>query len=257
MPNSILVTGGTGTLGRAVVSRLDAAEHRVRVLSRKRPPAEPASHETVHGDLLTGAGITEAVADVDVIVHCATSNGRRDVTATRHLIDAARSETPPHLMYVSIVGCDRIPLGYYRAKQECERLVEASGLPWTIVRVTQFHDLLAAIFAAQRRLPFVVVPSGPSFQPIDVHDVADHLTQIAGRAPAGRAPDLGGPQIRTLADLARTYRQATGRRPKVLQAPIPGRIVRGYRQGRHLAPDNIFGHTTFEQFLSRSSETSR
>lgn len=256
MANSILVTGGTGTLGRAVVDRLVGGDDDVRVLSRRRASGR-TRYDWAQGDLRTGAGLAEAVIGVDVIIHCATSNGRADVAATRHLIHSARSHGRPHIVYVSIAGSDRIPLAYYRAKQECERLVEASGLPWTILRATQFHDLIATLFAAQRRLPGVVVPAGISFQPIDVRDVADSLAEIAGQAPAGRAPDIGGPEIRTADDLARTYCRATGRRRAVLPVFLPGEIFRGYRQGRHLVAENAVGRTTFDEFLAESPATSR
>lgn len=253
MRNSILVTGGTGTLGSAVVARLVAAEHSVRVLSRQVGSTGGGRHERVRGDLRTGAGLAEAVRDAEVIIHCATSNGHADVAATRNLIDAARSGDRPHIVYVSIVGSDRIPLGYYRAKQECERLVENSGLPWTILRATQFHDLINTIFGAQRWLPVVVAPAGISFQPIDVRDVAEHLARIADRPPAGRAPDIGGPEIRTAGDLARTHRAATGHRRAVLSLRLPGKIFRGYRQGRHLAPGNAAGRITFDEFAARAA----
>lgn len=252
MRNSILVTGGTGTLGAAVVSRFVAAEHNVRVLSRKRDSTDGGRCEWAQGDLRTGAGLIEAVTDVQVIIHCATSNGSPDVVATRNLIHAARGDSHPHLVYVSIVGSDQIPLSYYRAKQECERLVENSGLPWTTLRATQFHNLIATIFATQRWLPVTLVPAGISFQPIDVRDVADHLARIADGPAAGRAPDIGGPEIRTIDDLARTYREATGRRRAVLPVPLPGEVFRGYRQGRHLTPENAIGRTTFDEFLAES-----
>ncbi|MBE9373711.1 NAD(P)H-binding protein [Saccharopolyspora sp. HNM0983] len=249
MPLPILVTGGTGTLGRAVVARLAEAGRTARVLSRSERSAVDAGCDRVRGDLRTGAGLADAVAGSEVIVHCATTNGRGDVAATRNLLHAA-GRGHPHVVYISIVGSDRIPLGYYRAKQECERLLETGSLPWTILRATQFHDLLAALFAAQRRSPVTLVPAATPFQPIDVRDVAAELTRIAERPPAGRVPDIGGPQVRTAADLARSYRAATGRRGAVLPVALPGRLGRGFRRGWNLVPDGGAGTTTFEEFLT-------
>ncbi|ASO18287.1 uncharacterized protein YbjT (DUF2867 family) [Actinoalloteichus hoggarensis] len=257
MSRSILVTGGTGTLGRAVVTRLSATMHDVRVLSRSTAPTGPAARGWFRGDLRTGAGLDEALAHADVILHCATTGGRADVAATRRLIAAAADGGRPRLVYVSIVGCDRIPLRYYRAKQECERLIESSGLPWTIVRVTQFHDLIAAFFTAQRRLPAVLVPSGVSFQPIDVRDVADRLAEIIGRVSVGREPDIGGPEISTAAELARTYRGAVGGRRAVLPISLPGRVLRGLRRGGNLVPGNAVGQRTFGEFLAQAPAGSR
>jgi uncharacterized protein YbjT (DUF2867 family) len=190
-----------------------------------------------------------AVAGVDSIVHCATS-GSGDEQATRTLIDAVRrSGASPHLVYISIVGIDRIPMFYYRAKLESERLIEASSLPWTILRATQFHDLVAGLFHAQRHLPVLVAPTF-SFQPVDVRDVAARLAELASGPASGRVADLGGPQVRTARELAQIYLHAHGRRRRVLPLTLPGRAFAALRAGANLVPDGDRGRLTFEQFLT-------
>jgi len=236
---TVLVTGGTGTLGSALVARLD----RPRVLSRR------AGTGRVVGDLRTGEGLDEAVADASVIVHCATAP-RGDADATARLVAAARRAGAPHLVYVSIVGVDRIPLPYYREKLRAERIVEDSGLPATILRATQFHDLLATLFATTARAGVLPVLARTSFQPIAVGDVADRLATIVAGPAQGRATDIGGPEVRPMADLARAWRHATGRRRPVLPLRLPGAIAGGYRAGAHLAPAHADGVVTFEQFLA-------
>ena len=238
---TVLVTGGTGTLGRALVPLLDDP----RVLSRRDGPGRAV------GDLDTGAGLDAAVAGASVVVHLA-SRPRGDSAATARLVDAARRAGTPHLVHVSIVGADRIPLPYYREKVRSERLVEESGLPWTILRATQFHDLLAGLFAAAARAGALPVLAGTSFQPIAVDDVAARLAALAAGPPQGRAADLGGPEVRTMADLARAWSAATGRRRPVLPLRLPGAIARGYRSGAHLAPAHAEGVVTFEQYLAAS-----
>src|SRR5215218_10286539 len=131
-----LVTGATGTLGAPTVAGLRAAGHDVRALSRRSGPG------LVTGDLLTGEGIAPALADATVVVHLATSRRRKDVAIARTLLDAAAQARPEHLVLMSIVGIEHIPLGYYRDKVEVERLVTESGVPHTILRATQFHDLV-------------------------------------------------------------------------------------------------------------------
>ncbi|HSK60875.1 MAG TPA: NAD(P)H-binding protein, partial [Actinomycetospora sp.] len=215
---TVLVTGGTGTLGRALVARLG----RPRVLSRRAGPGH------VVGDLRTGEGLDDAVADVSVIVHCATAP-RGDAAATERLLAAARRAGTPHVVHVSIVGADRIPLPYYREKVRAERVVESSGLPATILRATQFHDLLATLFATTARAGVLPVLAATSFQPIAVDDVAARLAEIVAGAPQGRATDLGGPEVRGMDDLARAWRHATGRRRPVLPLRLPGAIARGFR----------------------------
>ncbi|MGW0179857.1 SDR family oxidoreductase [Nocardia sp. NPDC003345] len=252
MTKRILVTGGTGRLGRALVPRLLAAGHEVRVLTRSE--RDPREHEWIVGDLRTGAGLAAAAADIEVIVHLATTNGRGDIAATRALIEAARAAGGPHLVYLSIVGIDHHALGYYRAKAECEALLQHSDLPWTTLRATQFHDLIAEIFDLQRWSPVLAVPAKVSFQPVDVLEVADRLAELAAGPPSGRVPDMGGPQVRSVTDLAHAYLRVIGRRRPVLAVPLPGRTMRDFRSGTHLAPEHADGRITFEEFLAARAE---
>jgi uncharacterized protein YbjT (DUF2867 family) len=242
----ILVTGGTGNLGRSVVRELRDAGREARVLSRRPGP------DHVVGDLTTGAGIDDAVRGAGAIVHCATDtrSPRNDVTAARTLIEAAHRHGAPHLVFISIVGVDRVPLGYYRAKREAEQLVTESGLPWTILRATQFHDLALTLTRLLARMPVLVVPAGTSMQPVDAGEVAARLVRLALDAPVGWAPELGGPEVVPFADLARTYLRVTGRRRPVLPVRLPGAVARGYRDGGHLTPAHADGRRTFEDFLA-------
>jgi uncharacterized protein YbjT (DUF2867 family) len=143
-----------------------------------------------------------------------------------------------HLVYVSIVGVDAVPLGYYRAKLDCERIIAESGVPFTILRATQFHDFVAGAFLAQRRLPRVVTLDVP-FQPISTEAVAGRLASLVTAAPAnGRVDDLGGPEVLPMAELARQWLEARGLAPeaaarRVVQWHAPGRLVGAYRTGLH------------------------
>jgi uncharacterized protein YbjT (DUF2867 family) len=246
-----LVTGGTGKLGRAVVQRLDDGHREIRVLSRQaQPPGAPTEYRHVVGDLRTGQGLDAAVRGVGAIVHCATTYGKGDITATRNLIDAAlRRGSTPHLVYISIVGVDVIPVPYYRDKLAAEQMIADSGLPWTVQRTTQFHDLVASFFAWQRRFPLTLTLQRFRFQPIDVRDVADRLADLAVSDPAGRAPDIGGPQVRDMRDLATDYDKAHGLRRRVVSLRVPGRIARGFTEGANLVPHNVVGTFTFDDFL--------
>jgi uncharacterized protein YbjT (DUF2867 family) len=236
------------------VERLAAAGHLVRVASRRQPDQPlPAHAEWTRLDLATGSGLTEAVTEVDVVVHCATSGrGRADLAAARRLVDAAREAGVRHLVYISIVGVDRVPLGYYQAKLAVERLLAESGIGWTVLRTTQFHDLISAFFRLQRRLPVTFAIAGTRFQPIEVREVADRLAELAAAPPAGRVADLGGPEVLDCADLARTYLRAVGRHRPVLPLWLPGAIFAGYRRGGHLAPDRADGRITYAEHLATS-----
>ncbi|MFF4541441.1 SDR family oxidoreductase [Streptomyces aureus] len=244
---TILVTGGTGTLGRLVTERLRADGHEVRVLSRH---AQPYAVDLREG----GSGLDAAVAGADAIVHCASSPRGGDGRAAERLIAAARRAEVPHLVYISIVGVDAVPFGYYRTKWAVEKLVEESGLGWTILRTTQFHDLVAQVLGGLARLPVLFLPAGVSDQPIEAAEVADRLAGLAAGAPAGRVEDMGGPEVRTFRSLAEAHLRAAGKRRPVLEVPLAGKAYRAFRTGHHLTPDHSVGRGTFEDFLKSRSE---
>src|SRR5215467_1613551 len=254
MTSLVLVTGGTGTLGQHVVTRLRGAACKVRVLSRhSHPPADGV--EFVAGDLLTGEGIGPAVDGAGVIVHCASGN-KGDADATRNLVRAASAlPAAPHMVYISIVGSELVSFGYVQVKLECERIVAGSGLPWTTLRATQFYDLILKGAPTLARLPVVPVPAGFVIQPVDSCEVAARLAGLALSEPAGRVPDMGGPEVVSFADLLRIYLRVSHRRRPVVPVWMPG--IRAVRAGALLVPPEeaakpgyAAGQRTWEEFLA-------
>jgi uncharacterized protein YbjT (DUF2867 family) len=250
MSHEILVTGATGTLGSEVVAAALAAGHRVRALSR-RERTDGSSVRWHRGDLLEGTGIDGAIDGVDVIVNCATQPTRdKDVTSMQNLTSAVRRTDTGHLVHVSIVGIDRIPLPYYKTKLRVERVLQHSGVGHTLLRATQFHDLINTSFSIQRYSPVLWALRDVRFQPIDTRDVAARLVEMIDAEPAGRVPDIGGPTVHTHAELARIYLTAHGGRRKVVSVPVPGRIVAGFRTGANLAPENPVGTIEFADYAA-------
>jgi uncharacterized protein YbjT (DUF2867 family) len=242
----ILVTGSTGTLGRPVVQALRERGHDVRGLSR-RPGQD------FQADLTTGTGLDVALTGTDTVVHCASNTrrlGRGDVEGTRNLLAAATRTGKPHLIFVSIVGVDRIPYPYYQQKVVAERLVEAYG--GTIQRATQFHEFLLGGARLLTRPPIALVPDVP-VQPVSTRDVALRLADLADDpAPPGRAPDLGGPEIFEARDLFGAYLRAAGRSRRLVPFRLPGRVFRAFRAGAHLTPENRSAGEHWSDFLARS-----
>jgi uncharacterized protein YbjT (DUF2867 family) len=161
-----------------------------------------------------------------------------------------------HLVLISIVGIDDIPLAYYRDKVVIERLVRESGLPYSVLRATQFHSFVESMFTAQRRSPVVVAPRLP-LQPIAVDEVADRLVELTGSAPTGRVADIGGPEQHGLADLARLWARATGTRRPVVPLSLPGKLFAAYRAGSALVPGPAYGRQTFAEHLAARSSALR
>lgn len=249
----ILVTGGTGHLGSRVVERLDARGARTRILSHGGRAG------ATRGDLLTGEGLEQAVDGVGTVVHCASSPTKTrqvDVEGTRRLLQAAGQSGVSHIVFISIVGVDLNPyFPYYRTKLEVERMVERSPVPWTILRATQFHDFVLRLIRVLERLPMLLAPKGVLLQPIDVSEVAGRLTELALSEPLGQVPDVGGPEVRTFAELTRSYLEAAGRRRRVLEVPLPGKTARALREGAQLTPDHRYGKLRWEEFLDQTIRT--
>ncbi|MCP3787160.1 NAD(P)H-binding protein [Micromonospora sp. A3M-1-15] len=245
----ILVTGGTGTLGRLVVPLLRDAGHPVRVLSRRGGrPAGGVEHVTA--DLLTGAGVDPAVRGVDTVLHLA-GGPKGDDVATRQLVDAARRADVRHLVFISVIGADRVPLAWLRSKRDAERSVAGSGVPWTTLRAAQFHDLTLTMVEKMAKLPVVPVPGGLRLQPVDAREVAARMVELALGAPAGLVPDLAGPRVYGLGELVTGYLTAVGRRRPRLPVRLPGKAGRAYRNGDNLArPGATLGVRTWEAFLA-------
>jgi len=248
----VLVTGATGTLGKQVVGAATEAGHHVRALSRKSHVGYTGVHWH-HGDLLTGEGIETAVDGIDVVVHCATQGSRdKDLKSAHTLISAARRAGVANIVYISIVGIDRIPLPYYKTKLRVEQALAASGLGHTIIRATQFHDLVETMFSVQRFSPALLAIKDVRFQPIDTRDVASQLIALVDKDPGGRVEDIGGPAVYEHAELGRMYLASRGSSRRVLALPIPGRLVASLKSGANLVPANPVGTITFDEYLVRT-----
>jgi uncharacterized protein YbjT (DUF2867 family) len=229
---TVAVVGGTGTLGSLVVAELLGRGERVAVLSR-RPDGVPAGAEHRRVDLTTGEGLDLALDGVSAVVDAANSQKGAKATlveGTRRLAAAgARAGVANHVT-ISIVGCDRLKMSYYDAKVAQEQALEAGEVPWTILRATQFHQLLDTAFAAAAR--FGVRPTGiGKVQPIDPTIVAARLADAALAAPAGRLPDLAGPRVQTLSELSGAWATARGKRRLHLRIPAWGTMGKGLTAG--------------------------
>lgn len=247
----VAVVGGTGVLGKPLVGALAAAGDEVRVLSRRAPKRLPdgASHRRV--DLTGGEGLAEALAGVEVVVDCSNSTPRNAapvlVEGTKRLLRAGKEVGVRHHVGVSIVGCDRVPMAYYEVKVEQEEAIAAGEVPWSLLRATQFHTLIAWVFGQAGRAR--VVPNGSArLQPIHPPVVAERLAETVHAEPAGRLGDIAGPEVLTLTELAKAWRGA-GHRALPLRIPMVGRIGRPLREGALCNQDAAAGGPTFEGWL--------
>lgn len=242
----VAVAGGTGTLGRRVLSALAQEGHEARSLSR--------SSSAFPVDLTTGAGLETALAGCEVVIDA--SNGPSSgaargvlVDGTRRLLEFGARAGVAHHICVSIVGIDKVPMAYYRVKLEQEAAVESGSVPWTIVRATQFHDLVAALLSAAGRR-HVLPGARARLQPVEVGEVAGAVAALAVGPPRRSHVTVAGPQILELRALGRIWREATGTRAVEIPLPLPGRIGRALREGALTcaAPD-VQGTGSFAAWL--------
>jgi uncharacterized protein YbjT (DUF2867 family) len=271
----ILVTGATGVLGQQVVKALTNHPHTVaRLMSRRveggsrglRPYSRislrrlsgygvPTGRATagasfpfpmaqwVRADLKSGEGLLEAVRNIDVIIHCAGD--------PRRLLDAARAAKVFHLVDISIVGCDRIPFSYYRQKMGEEEAIKTSGMPFSILRATQFHALIDWLLRGCSRLPWVaLLPTDLRVQPIAEQEVGQVLVNLALASPTGAIQEMGGPQVLCLGEMASTWIRLRQLRRAVFPLWIPGKVAAGYRHGDNTCGTELaHGDITWAQWV--------
>ena len=182
----IAIVGGTGTVGAEAARELERRGHAVRVLSRHAP-----EHAV---DLRDGSGLAAALDGVDVVVNAANGNRKVLVDGTARLLRAAKEAEVRHYVGVSIVGVDRVGIRYYKAKLAQEELIQRSGVPWTIVRATQFHPFVARTFAASAKLGIVPCLKFP-MQPVDPREVGRVLAETAEAEPSLAITQFAGPEV--------------------------------------------------------------
>jgi len=245
----IAVLGATGALGAAVIAKAVAAGHDVVAVSRRVPDPTGATH--VRADVTTGAGLDTAFAGAAAIIDGTNALANAHavlVDGTARVLAAAKAAGVGHFVGISIVGIDDAPVAYYRTKVAQEQVIAQSPIPWSLVRATQFHGLVERFVAG--RLGVAVVPRGWSLQPIDVREVADVLVAAATAAPGKRLPDVGGPEVVPVAELARMWKRAAHRRRLVVSVPLPGKTGAFLRSGKMCCPDRAVGTITYARWLA-------
>jgi uncharacterized protein YbjT (DUF2867 family) len=245
MSKEIAIIGGTGTVGGHVAQILRERGHPVRVLSRSS-----AEHPV---DVSTGAGLDAALAGCGVVVDAANATKQAEqvlVAGSRRVAAAAAQAGVGHLVGVSIVGIEQVPMAYYRAKLDQEAVWREGMVGWSIVRSTQFHELVDGALSAMARLR-ISPRAAARLQPIGSVEVAQVLADAALAGPTGAVTTVAGPEISTLSELARQWAQARRRRGLPLALPLVTAAGRALRRGALTcsAPDHR-GTQTFAAWLT-------
>ncbi|RAX15997.1 NAD-dependent epimerase/dehydratase family protein [Pseudarthrobacter sp. AG30] len=241
----IAVAGGTGTVGRYVVAIARERGHNVVSLSR----ADGV-------DLITGRGLDQALEGADTVIDVSgvqVLSTKRAVdfftNATQNLLAAEKKSGVTHHVVLSIVGIDKANSGLYAGKLVQEDEVRHGGVPWTILRSTQFHEFVPMSIKAASVGPLVFVPTMVT-QPVAAKEVAAALVDAAEAGPKGRLPDLGGPRTEQLKDLVSAHLAKTGQKKRIILLRVPGPMGTAMRTGALIpAPGSAVGRQTFQEWL--------
>jgi hypothetical protein len=208
-------------------------------------------------DVATGEGLDEAIAgsqiviDVsDVVALSRSASERFFRAATTNLVEAGSRAGVGHFVVLSIVGSDRVDLGYYMGKRVQEAIALEGSVPVSVVRATQFHEFPAKLIERSPRGPFVAVPRMRS-RPIAAREAAQALVDVALGEPVGMAGDVAGPEVHDMTDLVRLVLRARSSRRIVMRMRMPGAAGKAMAEGA-LLPDGGFreGKQTFAEWLA-------
>lgn len=242
-------------VGRPTASALYQRGHQVAVLSRGGT-AGPAGTEAFRGDLTSGAGLDQALAGVDCVVDCANVATMSRATAVRYFTDTstllgqrAAAAGVKHHVVLSIVGIDKVPNPYFAGKLAQEEAVLGGPVPYTIMRATQFHEFAGQVMGQLSVGRFAFVPRMAT-QPIAAGEVGVALAEVVDDGPRGRVPDVAGPRVERLPDLARQLARKRGLGRTVVPLWVPGKAGRAMRgSGQLPGPGAVLRGPTFAGWL--------
>ena len=249
----ILVTGGSGTLGREVVNKLLSQHYETSILTSNPKTVMPDACGIFVGDLAKNTGLKEAVNNKDVIIHCASEpkdSLKVDIEGTLNLTNAADKNKTRHIIYISIVGIDKSDFSFYKIKSAVEDIIEECRIPFTILRVTQFHNFVLNIINNLENSDGIInVPEGMQFQSIDVREVAGYLVDLINEAAYDLLPGRGGPEILDLGEMVKSYLKISGSTNTFRLSKIKSEMNDMFSSGINLIPSSKYGKITWREFL--------
>lgn len=251
----VLITGSSGHLGSALLEQLLNYDYEVKLTSRRRPNLDK-DFEWVYSDLMTGEGLDEAVKDVDVIIHTATSPMKNTKAIDEKGLELLikKAQHIKHFIYPSIVGIEEIPFNYYRHKYEAEKLLKNSTIPYSIVRATQFHSFVENLLLSKPLFNRYFVPGNIKFQTVDSGEFAKHLLELVDNGPQGRTDDFCGPEVMTLREMAEQKIKINNETNQVVSIPLTGKLYKSLLQGKNTNVNRKIGLVTFAEYLKNQKE---
>lgn len=228
--SDILVTGGTGLLGKAVCALLSKRGIGYAVATHKKP----VDGNMVHMDLTIAEGMDTAILNRKVILHLASDKKHpdNDVSGTKKLLqEIVKLNYNAHFIYISIVGIDELPMPYFRQKLQVEQEIKKSGVTYSIIRATQFHNYIDQILKQFLKFPLGILPHKVPVQPIDVSVVAEQLVNMCFEQPSNHTENIGGKEVLSLEEIAAVWLNIQNKRKTIVNMPLWGKAGRSLKAG--------------------------
>ncbi|MBI2427582.1 MAG: NAD(P)H-binding protein [Ignavibacteriales bacterium] len=251
----VIITGGSGFLGHETATLL--AKHSVPYTSTSR--TNPFhDRQWRYLDLENGAHFDDALRGNRTVLHLASGtrlrNRNTDVEGTKKLLSSAHRVGIRHFIYISIVGIDNVPMKYYQYKLEAERCIASSGIPYTILRATQFHGFVDFMLGRWLKYPFSFLPS-IQVQPIDIAVVARRLFSLTMDKPHNATLNLGGKEIFSSRALAAIWLRGRSQHRMIVDLPLVGKLGTSLRTGALTCPERTSEGLTWGEWVDRQYGT--
>jgi uncharacterized protein YbjT (DUF2867 family) len=247
---TILVTGGSGYLGQEVCNLLININADFITSTHQRGSL---TDQQVFVDLETGDGIKDAIQGKTVILHLASDKKKpdNDVEGMKHLIaEIKKQQSKVHLIYISIVGIDLLPMPYFKQKMMAEQELVNSGVNWSILRATQFHKYVDELLHQFLAYPVGIIPKAVPVQPIDVHVVAEKLVEMTAGVPSHQKKDMGGEEVFEFIELAKSWGKIRHKSKLILNFPLWGRWGKNLKNGALTTADKSSSGMSWESWLT-------
>lgn len=254
----VLVTGGTGLLGRSLVSALAENDIPFVIGSRRAPADENLKPYWKQLDLSSGDGLTDCLENVNTIFHLASAtrpfSPATDVEGTRKMLEEGKSLGVKHMIHVSIVGIDKVPISYYKIKIAAEKVVKDAGVDYTILRATQFHPFLDTTIEKTLKYPVAFMPKAIKYQPVGLKVVVDKLLDIYDHGPVNDTQDIGGPEVMTMGEAAKIWLRTRNMKRWIINVPITlaGKLGKNLAEGGLTTPEAVRHSETWAEYLRQT-----
>jgi uncharacterized protein YbjT (DUF2867 family) len=250
----MLVTGGAGQLGKMLLRQIDTNNLYIDALTRNRIIDSVTNIRYIHADLTQYETLKVLSTNYDVIVHCASNpkdSDAVDIEGTRNLLKAIKGNNIRNFVYISIVGVDKSTYTYYQNKLKAEQLIIGSGIPYTILRITQFHDFVnnRILNAGERETEFLTIPEGLKFQSIDITDVCENIKELINSESSNSILDIGGPEILTIQNIVEAYQDIIKPNKKIKMTSDLNDFQKLFTTGINLSPERKLGRITWRDYL--------